>query len=256
MLEIRVIPILTIYGKGLYRTKAFKKPSYVGDPINSVKLFNDKEVDELIVLDITGGCWSDDDFKTFEEIAKYAFMPLAYGGRVSKLEHVKKIFKAGYEKVILNTAAHSDYSLISEIAQMYGSQSVIVSIDIKRSFFKKHPVLYVNNGKKKLNISYINAAVAAEKAGAGEIIIRSIDKDGMMDGYDIDLITELKNKVSIPIVLAGGAGNLEHLREAIDNGAHSVAAGSMFVYQGRHRAVLINYPSRKILKENNLVYRK
>ncbi|WP_217275086.1 HisA/HisF-related TIM barrel protein [Vibrio coralliilyticus] len=248
--------MLTVRGDGLYRTKAFKSPSYVGDPINSVKLFNDKEVDELVVLDITGGEWSDEDFKKFEELAKYAFMPLAYGGRLSKLEHVARVFKAGYEKVILNTGAHLDYSLVSKVANVYGSQSVIVSIDVKRSFFKKRQKLVVSNGKRSLKMTHIDAAIAAERAGAGEIIIRSVDDDGLMEGYDISLIKELKRKVSIPIVAAGGAGSLKHFQEAIENGAHSVAAGSMFVYQGKHRAVLINYPSREVLKENSLIYRK
>jgi len=256
MSEIRVIPILTVKNEGLYRTLKFKKPSYVGDPINSVRIFNDKEVDELILLDISGGDWNDLDFSKFVNIANYAFMPLAYGGRIKNIEHVKKAFKAGFEKVVINSAAHEDYDFIRKIANIYGSQSVIVSIDVKSSLFSKKLNVYVNNGQKKLKISYLEAAISAEEAGAGELIVRSIDKDGLMEGYDASIIKEISSAVSIPVVAAGGAGSIDDLKVAVDNGAHSVSAGSMFVYQGPHRAVLINYPKRSELEKFELLYRK
>jgi len=247
MAEIRIIPTLTVLDGGLYRTIKFKNPKYVGDPINAVKIFNEKEVDELVLLDISPKPRSDEDFSLFKRISCQAFMPLAYGGRISTIQHVHRVFKAGFEKVVINSIVTKNYSLIKEIAEIYGSQSVVVSIDVNKSLFSNKLTTFIDRGRKNTRKSYLDVALKAEACGAGELYIRSIEKDGSMNGYDLNIIKEISDAVSIPIVAVGGAGSLEHMVQAVDSGAHSVAAGSMFVYQGPLRAVLINYPSRDLI---------
>lgn len=244
MREPRVIPMLTLMGEGLYRTIGFRKPVYVGDPINAVKLFNDKEVDELIIADISTDRHSEGiQYRLLEDLATEAFMPMAYAGRISGIEQAERLFRIGYEKIILNSAA-LDYRLVSDLAARFGTQSCVVSIDVGKPRFGKVQVM-VECGRRRTGLDPISHLQHCQSAGAGEIILRSIAKDGTMSGYDLELIARAAQVAEVPLVAVGGAGTLEHFVEALRAGAHSVAAGSMFVYQGRHRGVLINYPHRQ-----------
>ena len=242
MFSTRVIVALTIIDGGLYRTKAFKTPSYVGDPLNAIRIFNDKEVDELLVLDIAPDrAWTDDRLNLYSKMASQAFMPTSFGGGLTSLGQMEELFLCGYDKVVINTATVDNPILLSQAASKFGTQSVAASIDVRRSMFGKDSVA-VGLGLRKTKISPVQHAQRCEELGAGEILIRSIAHDGMMQGYDIDLIASIAETVSIPVVASGGAGSLSDLTSALKAGAQSVCSGSMFVYHGKHRAVLINYP--------------
>lgn len=248
-MRTRVIPTLLIYNGGLVKSVKFKDYKYVGDPMNAVKIFNDKEVDEIVVLDI--GCTKNGtpiNFKQISEIASEAFMPLAYGGGINKIEDVKKIFFNGVEKVIINKAALVNRKLISEIARLYGSQAIVVSIDVKKTFLSGYSV-YTDNGKNKTKLDPVSYAKECEDCGAGEIMLNNIDHDGTYKGYDNNIIKQVSSAVSIPVIAVGGAGNIDDFVTAKNCGASAVAAGSMFVFQRPHQAVLISYPSQKDLKE-------
>lgn len=243
MFTPRVIPALTLIDDGLYRTKRFRKPSYVGDPLNTVRIFNEKEVDELIVLDITPAHqWNEGRLRLLEEMASEAFMPMALGGNISTVSHVERAFKMGYDKVVINSASIHNTELIETLTGRFGGQSIVISIDAREKLFGGQTV-YTNLGRKSARIDPVDHALRCERAGAGEIVIRSIDHDGLMKGFDLDLIARVSAAVSVPVVATGGAGSLEDLARALAAGAHSVSAGSMFVYHGPHRAVLINYPA-------------
>ena len=247
MFAPRVIPVLTVIDDGLYRTKRFRKPSYVGDPLNAIRIFNEKEVDELVVLDIASERQSTPErLRLFEEMASEAFMPTTLGGCISTVEHVERAFGMGYDKVVINSAVFRDTELIGRLKDRFGGQSIVVSIDVGKTLLGGRTVRS-NLGRKAERLDPVSHARQCEKAGAGELIIRSIDHDGMMDGFDLDLIAKVSASVNIPVVAAGGAGRIEHLQQALDAGAHSVSAGSMFVYHGPHRAVLINYPDASVV---------
>jgi len=239
----RVIPVLTVSGDGLVRTRRFKHPSYVGDPLNAVRIFNEKEVDELFVLDIspdaTGalGRWA-----RFREMAEEAFMPMAFGGHLRSVARMEEVFRAGYEKVVLNTAVVECPGLVDEGAARFGSQSIVVSIDVARPLWRG-PRVAVDRGRKITQLEPLPFARECVERGAGEILLRTIAHDGMMNGFDLDLVEQVSAVVTVPIVVTGGAGGLDHLRAGLRAGAHAVAAGSQFVYQGSRRGVLINYPS-------------
>jgi len=251
MLKERVIPCLLLKGGGLVKTIRFKDPKYVGDPINAVKIFNDKEVDELAVLDIRATIDErEPQFELISQIASECFMPLSYGGGIQSIEQIEKLLKLGVEKIILNNAAIHTPELIKHSAELVGRQSIVVSIDVKRSAFGKYYV-FAHGGRKKTNIDLLGHATHMEKLGAGELILTSIDRDGTQDGYDLKLIKSITDAVSIPVIASGGAGKLSDFEGAIKTGgASAVAAGSMFVFYGKHRAVLINYPSQKDLKKH------
>lgn len=242
MLKTRIIPCLLLQGQGLVKTVKFEQPKYVGDPINAVKIFNDKEVDELIFLDISAGKESKTpNFELIEKIASECFMPLCYGGGVSTFEDVAKLFAIGVEKIAINTHAIKHPEFVTEAAKRYGSQSIVVSIDAKKSFFGTHLVC-THGGAQKTKEDPVLCAIKMERAGAGELLINSIDRDGTGEGYDLELIKKVSNAVSIPVVACGGAGAVSDFEKAVENGASAVAAGSFFVFQGPHRAVLISYP--------------
>lgn len=252
MLKSRVIPVLLLKNRGFYKGVRFKNHSYVGDPINTIKLFNDKEVDELIILDIGASpANSPIDFDYLQEIVSEAFMPVAYGGGIRTLEDAKKLFSLGVEKIILNTAALENPSLIQELVQRFGSQSILFSLDVKKTWLAYRT--YIRCAQQKTPYTPLELALRMEKLGAGEIILNSIDRDGTLRGYDVALAKTLSSRLSVPLVLCGGAGGLNDLKEAKEHGAHAMAAGSMFVFHGPHRAVLISYPSydtlRKLLGE-------
>jgi cyclase len=248
MRRIRVIPVLLIKNGGLVKSIKFKNHKYVGDPINAVKIFNEKEVDEIVILDISATKEKrKPNISQISDIAGEAFMPLSYGGGITTIEEVKEILYQGAEKVILNTSALNNLGLITQIAEQFGSQSAVVSIDVKKDWRGKYKV-YRNCGKKKTALSPIDFAKQVEAAGAGEIILTSIDRDGTYLGYDIELIKQVADAVNIPVVGCGGAAEISDFIEAINKGcASAVAAGSMFVFQRPHQAVLISYPQQQEL---------
>jgi len=239
MRRIRVIPTLLMEGGGLVKTVRFKERKYVGDPINTVKILNDKEVDELVLLDIGATReGKSPDIARITEVAGECFMPLAYGGGITKLSQIKDILNAGVEKVILNTAFIKTPELVNEAASIYGSQSIVVAIDVKKSLFGGYRVM-ISGGKKKTSLEPVSAAKLAVEKGAGEILINCIDQDGLMAGYDTELIRSIAEAVPVPVIACGGAGKVEDFVTAVKEGkASAVAAGAFFVFKGPHRAVL------------------
>jgi cyclase len=250
MIRPRVIPALLLQGQGLVKTVKFRDPVYLGDPINIVRIFNDKEVDELILLDITATNENRSPaFDRLGDITSECFMPLGYGGGIRSLEDIKKLLSVGIEKVILNTSALENPALVRAAADYAGSQAVVISIDVKKTFLGKYEV-FTRSGKKGTGLDPVKHAVDMEKQGAGELFVNSIDRDGTMRGYDLDLIRCISEAVSIPVVACGGAGGLQDLADAIKiGGASAAAAGSLFVFQGPLRGVLISYPSQSDLKQ-------
>ncbi len=242
-LQPRIIPVLLLHKGGLYKTKQFKNPSYVGDPINAVRIFNEKQVDELLILDID--CSKENkapNYTLIEEIVSEAFMPVGYGGGVNSLAVAKQIFQLGVEKVIINSALESNPQLLAEIAAIYGAQAVVASIDYKKSFLGGTKC-YFTNGTKKSGYTPQELAQIAQKAGAGEIILNAIDRESTYQGYDINLLQQIVSSVQIPVDVSGGASSKQDFDAAKQAGASGMAAGSMFVYQRPHNAVLISYPT-------------
>lgn len=235
----RVIPVLLLRDGGLVKTRRFASPIYVGDPINAVRIFNEKQVDELVILDISRPV--EPNYKLIADICGEAFMPVAYGGGISKLDQIDRLLALGTEKVVINTAATSNPSLISKATSRIGSSSVVVSIDVRRGLLGRRTV-YAEGGRRSTGKSPEIHAREVQELGAGEIILGSIDRDGEMSGYDLDLIEEVSHSVSLPVVALGGAGSLKDMQLASKRGASAAAAGSMFVFKGKHRAVLISYP--------------
>jgi len=248
MNKTRVIPVLLLLDEGLVKTIKFGHPKYVGDPINAVRIFNEKEVDEIALLDIGAGVsGKGPQFELLVSITEEAFMPIAYGGGISTLDEVKKLFKMGFEKIIINTAAYRDMDLIRSAVSIFGTQSIVAAVDVKTPKHGLHE-LYSCSGRKKEHVSLDDHLVRLIDAGVGEILINSIDRDGTMQGYDLALLREVSQKVDVPVIACGGAGGIGHLAEAVGQGGVSaVAAGSLFVFIGPHRAVLINYPERSML---------
>ena len=244
----RVIPVLLLSKQGLYKTVKFKNPVYIGDPLNAVKIFNEKEVDELIFLDIDASVkGKEPDYGYLSNIASECFMPLCYGGGITKTDQIKKLIFSGIEKVAINAAALNQPSLIREASGRFGSSTIVVSIDVTRNIFGKS-VIYNKNKVKTPFTDPVAMAVEMNKMGAGEILINSVDRDGVMGGFDTGLIQKIASAVDIPVIACGGAGVVSHFKEAVQAGASAVAAGSMFVFHGVHKAVLINYPSQSDLK--------
>ncbi|TDH23300.1 imidazole glycerol phosphate synthase subunit HisF [Segetibacter sp. 3557_3] len=249
MRRIRVIPTLLIQNGGLVKSVKFQQHRYVGDPINAVKIFNDKEVDELVLLDISASAAKrSPDMHFISQVASEAFMPLSYGGGVTKAHQVQQLISAGIEKVIINTSAYTNPQLISDGAKLVGSQSVVVSIDVKKNFWGKQKV-FVQNGTVNTNENPVDYARRMESLGAGELLLNAIEKDGTFTGYDEELIRSVSAAVNIPVITIGGAAEISDFEKAIKVGASAVAAGSMFVFQRPHRAVLISYPSQQQLSE-------
>ncbi|MGB0887730.1 MAG: AglZ/HisF2 family acetamidino modification protein [Vicingaceae bacterium] len=247
MRRVRVIPVLTLDNEKLVKTVKFKKPNYIGDPINAVKLFNDKEVDEIVILDISATKEKRaPNYNRIEEIASEAFMPLAYGGGINSFDQIKELFKLGIEKVIINSAIENNIDLIKQTAERYGSQSVIAAIDVKKPVWGKLSA-YKNSGSTKIKNKLLNYILEIEKAGAGEIFLTAIDRDGTYTDYDYDLIKLISSNCNIPVVSCGGANSLDSFLNAVKSGASAVAAGSLFVYSSASKGVLINYPDQETL---------
>lgn len=250
MYRARVIPCLLLRGGGLVKSIKFKRHRYLGDPINAVKIFNEKEVDELVFLDITASREGrEPPFELLAQVTSECFMPVCYGGGVRSMEHIRRLFGIGVEKVALNTWAVQHPDLVSDAADQFGAQSVIVSIDVKRRWLGRAEVRTLG-GTRRTGLDPVPWAREMERRGAGELLLTSIDRDGTMAGYDLALIRAVAGAVSIPVVACGGAGRVADLVAAVkEAGASAAAAGSMFVYQGPHRAVLINYPSAEELRD-------
>lgn len=243
----RIIPTLLIDDRDLIKTVQFGKRTYLGDPVNAVKIFNRKRIDELSILDIGATKHQrEPDYEILKDIASEAFMPLSYGGGITTFEQVHELLKIGYEKVVVNTALVRTPKLITKSADQFGSQSIVASIDAKR--LNSEYRCLISDGTEETKWNPVELAREAERLGAGEIIINSIDNDGMMSGYDIGLVKSVSDAVSIPVIAIGGAGCINDLKTVLHDGhAHAAAGGSMFVYYGRLKAVLITAPTEEEL---------
>ena len=249
MLRTRVIPCLQLIDESLVKTVKFDNHRYIGDPINTVRIFNELEVDELCFLDIRATKENrPPNFKILAEIATECFMPISYGGGVKDTDTAKRILSIGFEKIVLNTAAYDHPKLVTEIANHSGNQSVIGSIDVKKNIFGKYQV-YTNDGNKKRDLDPISWAKQLESLGAGELILTSMDRDGTWNGFDIDLLKSITESINIPVIANGGAGKVDHISEVVKTtNVSAVALGSMVVYQAKGLGVLVNFPNKEDLK--------
>ncbi len=246
----RIIPCLLLRDSGLVKTIKFKNSTYIGDPINAVKIFNEKEVDELVFLDIDATKKKKEPpYELIQSIATECFMPFCYGGGIKNIEQIRRLIASGAEKVAINSAAYYDPQFIRDAAKVFGSSTIVISIDYKKNIFGKQMV-YVNGGKKSTKKDPLEYAIEMENLGAGELFVNAIENDGMMKGYNIEMIKKISETVSIPVIACGGAGELNDFKNAFQQGkASAVAAGSLFVFQGKKKGVLISYPSPKEVKE-------
>jgi cyclase len=244
----RVIPFLLLKGRGLVKTVRFKAPTYIGDPRNAVRIFNEKEVDELALLDIAATPEGrGPQFDLVREIVSEAFMPVAYGGGIRSVEDVQALFSLGVEKVVVATAAVEDPDFVARAASAFGSQSIVVCLDVKQTISGGFEV-FTHGGRRATRQDPVALARRMEELGAGELVVNAIDRDGTLMGYDLELIHEVASAVRVPVIACGGAGKLEDFQLAVrEGGASAVAAGSLFVFHGKHRAVLINYPAYNVL---------
>ena len=244
MLRPRIIPCLLVHNKGLVKTIKFKDSKYIGDPINAVRIFNEKGADELIILDIDASVKNiEPDYKMIDNLATECRMPLCYGGGIKTIEQAQKIFSLGVEKIAISSAAIKDSKIVSKIALNVGSQSVVIVLDIKRQSSGNYE-LFINNGKTATGLNPFDFAKKMQDFGAGEIVINSIDNDGCMNGYDIKLVNDIRNIITLPLTVLGGAGKMEDIGDLINKyGIIGAAAGSLFVFKGKFNAVLINYPN-------------
>lgn len=244
MLNPRIIPCLLVQDKGLVKTVRFKDPKYVGDPINAVRIFNEKEVDELMVLDIDATSQArEPDYRTIENLAAECRMPLCYGGGIKTADQARKIFGLGVEKVSIGSAAVEDPGLVERMAASVGRQSVVVVIDVKKRFLGGKYDVWIRNARKNAKLEAVEFAKEMEARGAGEIVLNSIDNDGVMKGYDHALVDSVRDAIGVPLTVLGGAGSLDDLASLIrKHGIIGAAAGSLFVFKGVYKAVLINYP--------------
>lgn len=246
MLRPRLIPCLLVHNGGLVKTVSFGNPKYVGEPINAVRIFNEKEVDELVVLDIDATVkGAEPDYQLISHLASECLMPLCYGGGVRTVAQIEKIISLGVEKVAVSSAAVENPTLISEAASRVGSQSVVVVIDVKKRGVLRRQEVVTHNGSCRTGLDPVAFARQMADLGAGEIVINSVDRDGEMKGYDLDLIEHVRQAVHLPLTVLGGAGSLDDLKDLVNRyGIIGAAAGSLFVFKGKYRAVLINYPNR------------
>lgn len=248
MLKHRVIPALLLCNGGLVKTLKFKDPKYVGDPINAIRIFNDKEVDELMVLDITASRERrEPNYALIEEFAGECFMPLAYGGGVTHVEQAARLFGLGVEKICLQTAALKDLTLVNRLAERFGSQSVMVSVDVKRNWLGRAQLYGAADGKARSE-PWLDLTQRLVNAGAGEVLLNAVDRDGTLAGPDLQLIGEAAASLSVPLIAVGGVSSLADIKAAVEAGASAVAAGAFFVFHGPHRAVLITYPKYQELE--------
>lgn len=250
MLRTRIMPCLLLQNNVLVKSIQFKKHKYIGDPINTVRIFNQKEVDELVLLDIEAtNNNKGPNFDLISKIVNECFMPVAYGGGIKNVEDVRKLFNIGIEKVVVNSAGFDNPNIIKNLVSEFGSQSIVASIDVKKSFFGKYKV-YKNSGKKLVKQELDDVVNSFINMGVGEILLNSISNDGIMKGFDFDLIKRISNNVKVPLIACGGAGTLNDIQKVVkSSNATAVALGSMVVYQNDNRSVLINFPKPEILEK-------
>jgi cyclase len=250
MLKTRIIPCLQLINESLVKTVKFDKYGYIGDPVNTVRIFNEMEVDELAFVDIRASMEKrGPNFEVLHHIADECFMPLSFGGGINTVDTAKKIFSLGFEKVILNTASFQKPELITQIAKIYGSQAVVVAVDVKKNFLGKYEVYSLSGtvNQKKKPVDWVKEV---EQLGAGEILLTSIEREGTWKGFDTDLIRQVAESVSLPVIAQGGAGSIADINKAVKLGkASAVALGSMVVYQAKDLGVLVNFPDRIKLEE-------
>lgn len=245
----RVIPCLLLQDGGLVKTEKFKNPKYVGDPINAIRIFNDKYVDELIFLDINASRLNKEpDYDLVARIAGECFMPLCYGGGIKTVEQARKLIALGVEKISINSTAIHNLELIKQLVGELGSQSVVGAIDVKRNFLGKEYV-YDSSKRRLTSLNPLTHAQNLVDAGVGEIFINDVNRDGAFSGYNIALISRISNQINVPLIACGGASSVDDMQEVFSVGASAAAAGSLFVFYGPHRAVLINYPEYSIVKK-------
>jgi cyclase len=252
MIGIRVIPCLLFKGTGLVKTVKFRDPVYIGDATNAIRIFNEKEVDELMLLDIEASVKKQPpNLELVKRIASECFMPLCYGGGITTIQDIRDVVSVGVEKVALNSIALMKPEFVKEAAASFGSSTIVVVVDYKKNIWGKQVVTGIS-GSSRSAYNPVDFAMLMEEMGAGEVVIQSIDRDGMMSGYDLEMLSKITEKLTIPVIALGGAGTIDHFKEAIGRAQVSaVAAGSMFVFQGKHKAVLINYPERALLEKLN-----
>ena len=249
MLKKRIIPTLLINDRNLVKTTKFKNKKYIGDPLNAIKIFNEKFVDELIILDINQNKKNQKiDYQFLQDLFSECFVPVTYGGGISTLTQADKILKLGVEKICLNSIVLENRNIIKEFAKNFGSQSIVVSIDIKKDLFNKFVIFNnkLNRFEKKINLN--EYLVELEDLGAGEILINSINQDGTMNGMDDDLIKKTKEEVNLPIIYCGGIGSTLDIKSAFKHNISAVGVGSFFIFYGPHKAVLISYPHEEFKK--------
>jgi cyclase len=247
MLRPRLIPVLLVHQRGLVKTRRFADPKYVGDPLNAVRIFNEKEVDEIVVIDIDATRERrEPDYSMIGKLAAECRMPLCYGGGVKSPEQVERIIGLGVEKVAVSSAAIDDAEMVAESARRVGGQSIVIVLDVKKSgFINKRYELFTHNGGTATGIHPVDFARRMQELGVGEILLNSIDRDGTGEGYDLALVDEVRRGVSLPMTVLGGAGSLDDVQDLVRrHGVIGAAAGSMFVFKGKYRAVLIQYPAR------------
>ena len=250
MVRKRLIPCLLFYKGGLYKTTQFKNHRYIGDPINAIRIFNEKEVDELMFIDIEASTQNKEpNYKIIEDVASECFMPLCYGGGIKNLDQMKRIYELGVEKISISSAFFLNPGLVESAAKLYGSSSVVVTLDIKKTFFGGYKA-YFNNAKQQTKGDLQDIIKRIENEGAGELVINNIDRDGTMLGMDIEAILKIKENLSIPLIVIGGIGDINDVRETFTKTkVNAIAIGSMAVYHGALKGVLINYPSPDILDQ-------
>ena len=242
MLRHRVIPVLLLCDAKLVKTLCFKGPKYIGDPINAIRIFNEKEVDEVIVLDITASKGNrEPDYELVEQLAGECFIPLTYGGGVRTVNQARRIFASGVEKICIQTAALENQHLVRELADLFGSQSIMVSLDIKRNWLGRAQVFAAAMGRPIFE-DWLQVLTDLVGLGAGEVLLNAVDKDGTLAGPDFDLIRQASRRINVPLIAMGGVSSLADIKSAVEAGASAVAAGAFFLYHGPHRAVLITYP--------------
>jgi len=249
VLSVRIIPCLLLRGQSLVKTIKYKKFTYIGDPINTCRIFNELEVDELCFLDITASKERHEpNYGLLKEIANECFMPLSYGGGIKDIQMAERIFALGFEKIVLNTFAHQNPDLISALSKRFGNQSIICAIDVKKSFFGRY-YCYACSGTTRYRLHPVEGAKLFENKGAGEILLTSIDREGTWEGFDVDLVRQVSDTVSIPVIANGGAGDISDIKAVVKKGhASAVGLGSMVVFQKKGMGVLINFPEENELR--------